>query len=342
MPLAARRIFRLALTTALALLAAYALAVPLPFIAPLFALLLVSKPGPPIRFKQFLGLLVLVTIMLGSGLLLIPLLQHYPTSGVLLAALGLYASFYLTVNMGKGLPGMLLAVGVTTISAAGTVHYALANLVINALILGIAIAIISSWLVYPWFPEDNAEAPAPPPHTPPVEASWISLRATLIMVPVYLLALTNPTFYMPILLKSVAISQQSSAMEAKAAGRELLGSTFLAGLLAILFWGLLKLQPNLWMFFWIMLLFGLYIAAKLYQVFATRFPPSFWVNTGVTLLILVGPAVEDSANGKDPYTAFALRFSLFVGVALYAWLAVYLFEYLKERRNSQTSTVSAS
>jgi hypothetical protein len=49
------------------------------------------------------------------------------------------------------------------------------------------------------------------------------------------------------------------------------------------------------------------------------------------MLILLGPAVEDSANGKDVYAAFAVRMGLFIAVTLYAWLAVYVLEQLRSR-----------
>jgi hypothetical protein len=119
--------------------------------------------------------------------------------------------------------------------------------------------------------------------------------------------------------------------DAHHAGRELLGSTFLGGCYAALFWVLLKISPNLWMFFLWMLLFALYFAAKLYRVIASQLPPSFWVNVAVTMLILLGSAVQDSANGKDVYQAFAVRMSLFVAVTLYAWLALSAFERLRDR-----------
>jgi len=152
------------------------------------------------------------------------------------------------------------------------------------------------------------------------------------VLPAYLLLLTNPLAYMPVIMKSVSLGQQGSMVGAREAGRELLGSTFLAGCFAVLFWFLLKLSPNLWMFFLWMLLFGLYFAAKLYGVMPSRYPGSFWMNTAVTLLILVGPAVQDSANGKDVYAAFAVRMGLFVAVTLYAWLAIQLLEHLRARR----------
>jgi hypothetical protein len=333
MPIAARRVFRLSLTMALALAGAYGLALPLPFLAPLFALLLTAAPAPPPGPKGLLGLILLVMLTLGVGVLLIPMLQNYALTGILLVAVGLYFSTYLTVHRGKALIGTFLTIGFTLISAAGTLDYGLAVTVIKALVLGIAVAIVCQWVVYPWFPEDRSTARATEAAVPDVlQSNWIALRAALIVLPAYLLALTNPAAYLAIIMKSVSLAQQGSVVGAREAGRELLGSTLLGGYFASLFWLALKLQPNLWMFSLWMLLFGLYFAAKMFGVFASRFPASFWLNVGLTMLILLGPAVEDSANGKDVYQAFVVRMGLFVAVTLYAWLAVYLLEQLRTRR----------
>ena len=159
MPVAARRVFRLSLTMALALAGAYAPGIAAAILAPLFALLLTGVPAPPMGPKGLFGLILVVLITLGVGLLLIPLLINYPVSAVLIVAVGLYFSTYLTVNMGKALVGTLLTVGFTLISAAGTVSFSLALAVIQALVLGIALAIVCQWIVYPWFPEDASPGP---------------------------------------------------------------------------------------------------------------------------------------------------------------------------------------
>lgn len=57
------------------------------------------------------------------------------------------------------------------------------------------------------------------------DVNWIALRATLIVFPAYLLGLTNPSAYLPIIMKSVSLGQQVSLTDARHAGRELLGST---------------------------------------------------------------------------------------------------------------------
>ena len=94
---------------------------------------------------------------------------------------------------------------------------------------------------------------------------------------------------------------------------------------------MLDLLTNLWMFFWCMLLFSVYFSSKIYQLRLSRYSTSFWLNVATTMLILLGPAVEDSANGKDVYAAFLVRMGLFVAVTLYAWLAVDLLESLRAR-----------
>lgn len=337
MHIQAKRVFRLSSVMALSLAIAYGLAIPLPFIAPLFALLLTVTPGPPLGLKKLVGLVLVILLTLSIGLLLIPMLQYYPFAAVLVVGLGLYASFYLTVNKSKALIGTFLTVGFTLISAAGTFSFVLATTVIQSLVLGIIIAVLSNWLIYPWFPEEEQAAAAtkPEPDEGAEQSNWIALRGTMIVLPVYLLVLTNPAAYMAMIMKSVSLAQQSSVMDAKTAGRELLGSTFLGGMFAIIFWVLLSIHPNLWMFSLWMLLLGIYFASKIYRVVATRYPASFWLNVVMTLLIVLGPAVEDSANGKDVYAAFWSRMSLFVIVTLYAWFAVYLLEYLREYRNNK-------
>jgi hypothetical protein len=71
---------------------------------------------------------------------------------------------------------------------------------------------------------------------------------------------------------------------------------------------------------------ALWTGTRLYGIKATSHPPSFWSNALVTMLILLGPAIEDSIYGKDVYRASAVRISLFVAVALYAWVTVWVLE----------------
>ncbi len=328
-----QRALRLASGTALCLAASFGLALPIPFIAPVLGVMLLATVNRPLPFKA--GLMLALTAMLttGSGLLLIPILRYYPASGVLLIGLGMFVVFRFGLRGGNNLIVIFLVMGLTMIPVAGTADFGLAVMVIGALVKGLLLAVmalsVSHWL----FPEPpSQQAPPTAPVLPAEEVGWVALRAALVVLPTVLLALIDPAGYLPIILKAVSLGQQSCTTTARNAAHELLGSTFLGGLLAILFWCALSLFVHLWMFFLWMLLFGLLLARKLYALSPTRQSPGLWLNTLVTMIILLGQSVQDSAAGKDVYTAFAVRMGLFIVVTLYACLMVYLLDQRRRVR----------
>ncbi len=327
-----QRALRLATGTALCLAISFGLALPIPFISPVLAVLLLASLNRPLPFKAALVLAVVAMLTTGIGLLLIPVLRYYPFCGVLLIGAGLFLAFGFGLRGGNTLIMTFLIIGLTMIPSAGVAEFDLAMMVIGALVKGLILAVIvvaiSHWL----FP-DPANAPSPPAAStlPAQEVSRVALRATLIVIPAFLLALIDPASYLPIILKAVSLGQQSSTTTARSAGHELLGSTLMGGLLAIVFWCALSLFVHLWMFFLWMLLFGLLLARKLYALSPTRQTPGFWLNSLVTLIILLGQSVQDSLAGKDVYTAFVVRMGLFIALTLYALLMVHLLD--RRQRN---------
>lgn len=322
-----QRALRLATGTALCLAISFGVGLPIPFIAPVLCVLLLATLNRPLPFKAGLVLALVAMLTTGVGLLLIPILRYYPISGVLLIGVSLFLAFRYGLRGGNNLIVIFLVIGLTMISSAGIAEFDLAAMVIGALVKGLILAVmavaVSHWL----FPEP-ANAPSPPaaPALPSEDVGRVALRATLIVLPAFLLALIDPASYLPIILKAVSLGQQSSTTNARNAGRELVGSTLLGGLLAILFWCALSLFVHLWMFFLWMLLFGLVLARKLYALSPTRLSPGFWLNSLITLIILLGQSVQDSIAGKDVYTAFAVRMGLFIVVTLYACLMVHLLD----------------
>lgn len=335
MPIYARRVFRLSITTAASLAVAYGIGLPLPFLAPIFALMLASQPSPPLPLKGLIGLVVLVSITLGIGLIIIPLLTYYSFAALLIIASGLYFCGHLLVNLGKNLVGTFLAVGFTIIPAAGTIDISLAVTVIQALIAGIGIAVLCQWIIYPWLPEDDNANKAKKITNDSVQSNWKALRFAIIVLPPFLLSLINPAMFLKLIMKSVMLGQQGCEVSVRHAGRELLGSTFLGGYFAIVFWLLLKINPTLIMFFSWMLIFGIYFSSKIYRVLKTRYSPSFWLNVCVTMLILLGSAVQDSANGDDVYHAFIVRMSMFVMLTLYSWAAIFVLDLLYTNKKAK-------
>jgi len=75
----------------------------------------------------------------------------------------------------------------------------------------------------------------------------------------------------------------------------------------------------------------------MYGTRRSRRGPSYWNNALITALILLGPAIEDSANGKSVLLASVVRAGLFVAVALYAWVTVWMLERWRRRRAAGTA-----
>lgn len=337
LPLAARRCYRLAFSTSLALALCYGLDIGIPFVAPVFAVLVASAPAPPPGIRAALGLVLFVAAALGIGILIGPLLQQVPITALLIIALGVFFSNRLALKPGKALPATLLALGFTAIPAADVASSALASALREALVLGMAVAIFCLWLVYPLFPEDPEPArpaPAPAPTTS-AGKNWLPLRATLIAMPALAFTLTNPTTNLPFLVKSILLGREASELTLRGAGLELLGSTLLGGVCALIVWWCLGLAVELWFFAAWILLVSLMLAAGCYQVFRNRFSPGFWTSTLINMLILLGAAVQDSAMGNDVYRAFLVRMALFVLVAVYAMVAMHLLERWRLRTSSR-------
>ena len=338
-----RRALRLATGTALSLAISFALDLPIPVVAPVFAVFLLATVNRPLAWQDGLRLVLVLALTTGSGLLLVPLLRDYSLAGVLLIGLCLLLAFRYGLSGGNNLVATFLVVGLTMISAAGVANVDLAMTVVGALVKGLLLAVLVLALCHGLFPEPASAPGAAADRTMRKdEAVRLALRATLVVLPAFLLALTDPAGYMPIIMKSVSLGRQSCTTSTRGAARELLGSTLLGGLLAILFWFALKWFVHLWMFFLWMLLFALLVARKLYAISATRYTPGFWLNTLVTLIILLGQSVQDSVAGKNVYTAFAVRMALFIGVTLYACLMVQLLDTRRYLRSGEPPPSEAS
>jgi hypothetical protein len=314
----------------IALPAAYGfLTLSIPHISLLIAVLLLSQPKPLPLLKSAV-LAVLLMLLTGIGVLLVPLLENYAFTAVLLIAVVLFILFYWGNRNANPLLNILV-LSFTLIPVAGVQEQAVATAVIQALAAGVLLGSFSGFIAFTIFPDVQVSEKKPQPAPDAEAAGWIAIRGVVIVLPVLILALQNPAFYMAAIMKTTVLSQQAGTLSAKQAGRELVGSTFLGALLAMLVWAGLTLWPSLWMFsLWIMLVSG-WLAQRLYRLCSSAYPPSFWMNVLITLLIFIGPAVQDSANGNDVYRAAAIRLALFTAIALYAWAAIYGLEFTRTR-----------
>jgi len=338
-----KAVLRLAVGMGLAVLIAYGLGPPAPFVVCVMTVLMLCKPGPPIPFVKGVVLASIVALLLAAGVLMVPLLKHYALAGVLLTAALLYAVYFMGARKANPLT-IILVIAFTVIPVAGVADQELVTVLSIAMGVGLGTAILVSGLSHALFPDPPRPASqAPLPAEVSREAaSWAALQATLVLLPVFVLALTNPAFYLAAIIKTGALGQQASSTGAQSAGRELVGSTLMGAAIALVVWCGLSLWPSLWMLMLWIVAATLWVGVRLYRIKATASPPSFWVNALVTMLILLGPAIEDSAVGKDVFSASVTRAGLFVGAALYAWGVVWAFQRWKASRSAAAGPVRAS
>jgi len=327
-----RAVLRMAVGLGLSAFIAYGMALRLPFAVCVMALLVLSKPGPSLPFVKGLIVACVFAVLIAAGSLMVPLLEHYAVAGVTLTAAILFVLFFGGLTTGNPLT-MVLVMAFALIPVAGVAELALVPALAGALALGVGVGALVGAVSDALFPEKPGGAGAPKrPGVPPTSARWIALRAVVIVMPVYLLALTNPSFYLAAIMKTVTLGQQAGDTNARSAGRELVGSTLCGAGIAALIWLGLSLLPNLWMLTLWLTAAAMWAGAGMYGTRRTAFRPSFWSNALVTTLILLGPAIEDSAAGKSVMKGALMRTTLFVVVALYAWVAVWALEAWRARR----------
>ena len=329
-----KAVLRLGIGLALAVLIAYGFALQGAFVVCAMAVLLLCKPGPPIPFAKGAVMGVVIAALLATGVLMVPILKHYSATGVMLTGALLYTVFFAGARSANPLT-IFLVIAFTVIPVAGVADQALGLAFASAVGVGLATGAFVSGFSHVFFPDPPTPAniAAAPAAVTPQAASWSALQATLVVMPVFVLALTNPAFYLAAIMKTVTLGQQAGSTNAHSAGRELVGSTLMGALMATVVWFGLSLRPNLWMLTLWMVASALWAGARLFRVKPASAPPTFWLNALVTMLILLGPAIEDAAVGKDVYRASATRVALFVGVALYAWATVWALERWRASRS---------
>ena len=95
-------------------------------------------------------------------------------------------------------------VAITLIPALGVAEQALAFGVINGLVVGLLIGLLVNVASHALFPDPPGKTGAKP--TPslldPQTARWMALRATVVVMPMVLLALTNPSFYVATIMRT--------------------------------------------------------------------------------------------------------------------------------------------
>ena len=348
MEIAAVRILRLALGTAVSLWFSQAVNWQLSFIAPVITMFMLALPTPPPKLKGGIGFLLVLTGSLLISLLLLPPLLNQPMVGVILLVLALYWSFYFTAKGGSALIGTFATVGIAVSTAIGTVNLDAVLAIVSGVSFGALVGVLFVWIAHALLPDSLAvitdAAPTAKPPDPPKPdlsaARWSAFRSLMIVLPVALWFLFSSasTAYVPVMIKVASMGQQATNEGARLAGRSLVMSTIIGGAGAIVGWQVLSITPTLTIYALVIALGGLLMGPRIFQGKAMHPQGATWSYAFLTMIVILAPAVMDSAGGGPAGLKFWQRLMMFGGTTLYAVGTVYVFDAFTSSRRKAVAT----
>jgi hypothetical protein len=331
-PVAARRALRLALASALCLAVALAAGWPLSYLSPVITVMLLALPVPPLRPAQGIGLLVAMLAPMVLGMALLPFLWQARWAGVGLVTLLLFHMFLFASRGGSPLLATFMTIGLTVVVTVGSVSPLLLQLLLPGIAGAIFCGLLFSWLGHLLLPELPLPVVAPPPPpaaaAAPAQAVRRALRALFVVLPlalVFLFASGSPALT-PVMIKSATLGQQASSDDSRRLGLMQLLFTFWGGVAALACWQILSIWPSLLLFTLVTAVVCLLAARHLYAGTGAHARAPMVTYALVTYFILIGPSVADSAIGSSAGEAFQFRLLLFGLIAVYATLAVRVFD----------------
>jgi hypothetical protein len=329
--IAAVRILRLATGTSLSLGFSQAVAWDMSFIAPVITLLLLATPLPAPKLKGGLAFVVVLSMSLFMGLLLLPTLQNQPLAGLLLLTLALFWSFYYTAKGGSALLGTFATVGIAVSTAIGSVNLDAVIAIVQLVSFGTLVGVLFVWVAHAILPDSISESAGSPAVAPPktkpepdlAEARWSAFRSLVIVLPVALWFMfsSSSAAYLAVMIKVATMGQQAGNVETRVAARSLLQSTVIGGIGAVIGWQVLRIAPTL-------------LGRKIFKDGAMHAQAATWSYGFMTMMVILAPAVLDSAAGGPAGIKFWDRLSMFGFATVYAVGAVYVFDVLANRKKA--------
>jgi hypothetical protein len=352
MEIAHVRILRLAIGTALSMWVSQAAGWGMSFVAPVMTMFILALPLPAPRLKGGVGFVAALTLSMYAGMLLLPPLLNYPLVGLLLLILALFWSFYYTASGGSPVLGSFATVGIALSTAVGSVSVEAALMAVSGLSMNAVIGIAFVWIAHLLVPDSlaqsNAGRPPPKPEKAPgpdlVEARWSAYRSLLIVFPVTLWFMLSSasTSYIPVMIKVASMGQQATNEGAKQAGRSLVLSTIIGGIGAIAGWNILKVVPTLSMYALIIGLGALIIGPKIFHGKGMHPQAATWSYGYLTMIVILAPAVMDTASGSAANMAFLSRLLMFAFATLYGVGAVYVVDAFRPQRPAASDEPAAN
>ncbi len=345
------RILRLALGTAIALAFSQIMAWPLSFVAPVITMFVLALPLPPPKLKSGIAFVMVMIACMYGGTLLLPTLVNQPAVGVVLLAIALFWCFYYTASGGSPILGTFATLGIGLTTAIGSVSIDAVFMLANAIGFSTAVGIVFVWIAHAILPDSKASDALPPGAVPKkpaaatpdlARARWSAFRSLIIVFPVafWFLLSAASTAYLPVMLKVASMGQQATNEDTAQAAHSLTVSTLAGGIAAVIGWSILSVAPTLPVYAILVAIAGLCFGAKTFKGLAMQPDGATWSYAYLTMLVILAPAVLDSAGGAPAGAKFWDRLIMFAGAGLYAVIAVYVVDAFRPRGRDEAGAAT--
>jgi hypothetical protein len=289
-----------------------------------------------------------MTLSMYASLLLLPWLLDYQLVGLLLLILALFWSFYFTAKGGSPVLGTFVTVGIALSTAVGSVSVDATLMLISGMIMNAVIGIVFVWIAHALVPDALAGGfPGPAAGKPQdtgapdlSQARWSALRSTVIVFPIafWFMLSGASTAYVPVMIKVASMGQQATNEGARLAGRSLIMSTIIGGIGAIIGWNVLSVVPELMMYALLVALGALIFGPRIFQGKGMHPEGGTWSYGYLTMIVILAPAVMDTASGSSADVAFWTRLLMFALATLYGVAAVYVVDAFRPARAEALSS----
>lgn len=336
MDIASIRILRMSFATGICMYVSQVFNWPLSFIAPIFTMFILALPMPALKLSGGIKFVLVFVVSIYAALLLLPVIVYYRMAGLLLVALALFLSFYYTARGGSAVLGAFATIGITLVTAVGSVSIDLVLILLGGLDIGIVVGILFVWVGHALLPDSLAvSGTSTPPAAPPApakpdiaQARRSAYRSLLIVLPIliWFLLSGSSASYVAVMIKVASMGQQASLDDTRQAAKSLLVSTLLGGLAAIIGWQLLSIYTSLLLYTLLVVLCGLVFGRRIFQGPGMHPAGATWSYAYLTMIVILAPAVLDGQSGDAAGGAFWSRLLMFMGASLYGVVAVYVFD----------------
>ena len=139
------------------------------------------------------------------------------------------------------------------------------------------------------------------------------------------------------MIKVASMGQQATNENARLAGRSLVMSTLIGGAGAIIGWQVLSIAPTLPVYTLVIAIAALLMGRRIFSGPGMHPEGATWSYALLTMIVILAPAVMDSAGGGPAGVKFWDRLIMFGGTTVYAVATVYIFDAFAADRSKPAS-----